>query len=160
VRPSSFLGPDFPLVTQDKPVEDRQRPAMSWTLMSHLEFAALPTAAGCARRHAWVIAGEFGLSPLADTVELIVSELVTNAVRATSHLRTLSSAIPVVRLWLASDLHCMLIRLWDASPQMPVRQDASPDDESGRGLMLVDCLARDWGAYREENGKVVWVIVG
>jgi hypothetical protein len=53
----------------------------------------------------------------------------------------------------------MLIRVWDASSQMPARQDARPDDESGRGLMLVDCLASEWGAYREENGKVVWVII-
>jgi hypothetical protein len=46
-----------------------------------------------------------------------------------------------------------------AASQMPARQDASPDDESGRGLVLVDCLASDWGAYHKDNGKVVWVIV-
>jgi anti-sigma regulatory factor (Ser/Thr protein kinase) len=133
--------------------------ATAWSLVSYLEYAALPTAVGSARKHAWAIVGEFGLSDLADTVELIVSELATNAVRATSHLRTRSLRIPVFRLWLASDLRCVLIRVWDGSSQMPARQDPGPDDESGRGLMLVDCLATDWGAYREENGKVIWVIV-
>lgn len=133
-------------------------PATAWPLISRLELAALPTAPGSARKHARAIALEFGLSALADTIELIVSEIITNAVRATPHSRTTLTPA-VVRLWLASDLHGMLIRVWDASGQMPARQDASPDDELGRGLMLVDCLASAWGAYREENGKVVWVIV-
>jgi anti-sigma regulatory factor (Ser/Thr protein kinase) len=137
----------------------RQR-AAAWHEISSLELAALPTAAGSARTHARAVALEFGLSALADTIELIVSEIVTNAIRATWHLRVSSLTTPVVRLWLASDLHSMLIRVWDASSQMPARQDTSPDDESGRGLMLVDSLASEWGAYCEDKGKVVWVIVG
>lgn len=120
----------------------------------------LPTAVGSARKHARAVALEYGLSALADTIELIVSEIVTNAVCASSPLRERSLTTPVFRLWLASDLHRILIRVWDASSQMPVQQDASHDDESGRGLMLVGCLASDRGAYREGNGKVVWVIVG
>jgi anti-sigma regulatory factor (Ser/Thr protein kinase) len=137
-----------------------QQSAAEWHLVSYLEYGALQTAVGSARKHAWAITLEFGLPELADTIQLIVSELVTNAVRATSHLRTRSLTTPVIRLWLASGPHRMLIQVWDASSQMPARQDASPDDESGRGLMLVDYLASDWGAYREENGKMVWVIVG
>jgi anti-sigma regulatory factor (Ser/Thr protein kinase) len=128
-------------------------------LISHLELAALPTAVGSARKHARAVALEFGLPALADTIELIVSEIVTNAVRVTSHLRASSLTTPVVRLWLASGPQGMLIRVWDASSQMPARRDASPDDDSGRGLMLVEHLASDWGAYGEESGKVVWVIV-
>jgi anti-sigma regulatory factor (Ser/Thr protein kinase) len=137
-----------------------RQPAAAWPLISRLELAALQTAVGSARMHARAVALEFGLSALADTVELIVSEVVTNALRASSALHASSLTTPVFRLWLASDLRGLLIRVWDASSQMPARQDAGPDDESGRGLMLVDCLASDWGAYREENGKVVWVIVG
>jgi hypothetical protein len=53
----------------------------------------------------------------------------------------------------------ILIRVWDGSTEMPARRNAGPDDDSGRGLILVDCLASEWGAYREGNGKVVWVIV-
>lgn len=136
-----------------------QRQAETWPLISHLELAALPTAVSCARRHAKAVVLEWGLPTLADTIELIVSEIVTNAVRATSLLRDGGLTTPVVRLWLASDLHCVLIRVWDASSQMPTRQDARPEDESGRGLMLVDCLASEWGAYRKKNGKVIWVMV-
>jgi hypothetical protein len=31
-----------------------------------------------------------------------------------------------------------------------------PDEEGGRGLMLVETLSKDWGAYRKDGGKVVW----
>jgi hypothetical protein len=37
--------------------------------------------------------------------------------------------------------------------------DAGPDFDSGRGLMIVDALSADWGAYREADGKVVWAPV-
>jgi hypothetical protein len=42
---------------------------------------------------------------------------------------------------------------------MPVRRDARPDDMGGRGLMIIDSLAKDWGSYREASGKVVWAVV-
>ena len=99
------------------------------------------------------------LAALADAAELIVSETVTNAVRAAAGLQGGNLTIPVVRLWLASDLRALLISVWDGSSQMPVPQDASPDDELGRGLMLVDSMASEWGAYLVSEGKVVWVII-
>jgi hypothetical protein len=43
---------------------------------------------------------------------------------------------------------------------MPVRRDADPDSASGRGLLLVEALGKDWGAYRKASGKVVWVLIG
>ncbi|SRR6266498_5083802 len=54
----------------------------TWPLHSYLELGALPTAPGCARSHARLLIAEWGLAGLADTVELVVSELVTNGVRA------------------------------------------------------------------------------
>jgi anti-sigma regulatory factor (Ser/Thr protein kinase) len=127
--------------------------------MSHLELAALPTAASCARKHAKVIALEWGLPERAESVELVVSELLTNAVRASEILFSASLAVPVVQLCLASDLSSVLIRVWDGNRQMPVRRDAGPDDDSGRGLMLVEYLAKEWGSYRKTDGKVVWVLL-
>jgi anti-sigma regulatory factor (Ser/Thr protein kinase) len=161
VRPSSFLGRDSRPLAPDESIArgPLQRSTTAWPVMSYLELAALPTAVGSARKHARAVALEVGLSALADNIELIVSELATNAVRATQHLRDSTLTTPVVRLWLASELQSMLIQIWDASSQMPVRRDAGPDDESGRGLMLVNCLGSEWGAYRKANGKVVWVIV-
>jgi anti-sigma regulatory factor (Ser/Thr protein kinase) len=103
------------------------------------------------------VALEWGLPGLADTTELLTSELVTNAVRASAQLTTREP--PVVRLWLISDQASIVIHVWDGDTEMPVRHNASPDEEGGRGLMLVDHLGSDWGAYRKEDGKVVWVMV-
>jgi anti-sigma regulatory factor (Ser/Thr protein kinase) len=136
-----------------------QRHAETWPLMSHQELAALPTAASCARRHAKAIVLEWGLPTLADNTALVVSELVTNAVRASDYLCSSGSATPVVHLCLASDLHCVLVRVWDGNSLLPIRRDATPDDDSGRGLMIVEYLSSEWGAYRKADGKVVWVLL-
>lgn len=126
-----------------------------WPLHSRLEFAALDTAPACARKHAKAVVLEWGLAALADTAELLVSELVTNAVRA-------SAALPsaVVGLWLLSDGHGVVVHVWDGNDSMPVRQDPDTMLVSGRGLMLVEALGKDWGSYRKASGKVVWVLIG
>lgn len=125
-----------------------------WPLHSRLEFAALDTAPACARKHAKAVLLEWGQAALADAAELLVSELVTNAVRASETLIS-----PVVRLWLVSDGQSIVVHVWDGSDSMPVRQDANPDSASGRGLLLVEALGKDWGAYRKASGKVVWVLI-
>jgi anti-sigma regulatory factor (Ser/Thr protein kinase) len=145
-----------PASVDDMPIE---RPASSWQLMTHLELAALPTAVTCARMHAKAVALEWGLPTLAENIELIVSEMVTNSIRAAERSRGGDLTVAVVRLWLLFDLRCILIRVWDGNREMPVRQDAGFDDESGRGLMLVEHLSSQWGAYREADGKVVWALV-
>ena len=142
--------------------EMQQMPAV-WPHRTQLELGALPTAPGVARGHVRSVAHEWGLGDLADTAELLVSELVTNAVQASERFRLRSdlATVPVVRLWITSDQISMVIHVWDGNPDMPVRADVTgPDDESGRGLMLVAALGKDWGAYREaEGGKVVWVMI-
>jgi anti-sigma regulatory factor (Ser/Thr protein kinase) len=126
-----------------------------WPLRTRLELAALPTAVSCLRNHAKVVAMEWGLpADQRETVELIVSELVTNSVQASHGLVS-----PIVRLWLISDGHSILIQVWDACDRMPVRSDAGPDANGGRGLMIVDALAEEWGYYALDGGKVVWVVV-
>jgi hypothetical protein len=133
--------------------------APAWPLHSRIPLAALPTAPACARGHVRAVAHEWGLPGLADTAELLASELVTNSVQAyeRSPLRADRAAVPVVRLWLVSDRLSLVIHVWDACDEMPVRQDAGPDEIGGRGLLLVETLSREWGAYREAGGKVVWV---
>jgi anti-sigma regulatory factor (Ser/Thr protein kinase) len=121
---------------------------------THLELAALPSAVPCARGHVRSVAHECGLADLADTAELLTSEIMTNAVLASGRLRT--AGPPVVRLWVTSGRAALVIRVWDASQAIPIRQEAGPDDDNGRGLMLLDALSADWGCYREADGKVVW----
>lgn len=134
------------------------RSSAPWPLQTCLSLAALPTAPACARGHVRAVAHEWGLSALADTAELLASELVTNSVQAyeRSTVRADRVIVPVVGLWLASDRLSLVVHAWDACDDMPVRRDAGPDELSGRGLLLVEALGQDWGAYPEAGGKVVW----
>jgi anti-sigma regulatory factor (Ser/Thr protein kinase) len=126
-------------------------PPAAAVLRSHLELAPLPTAPGCARGHVRAVLLEWDLPDLSDTAELVTSELVTNAILASP--RGSPVELQVTREAEGS----VLISVWDASSEMPVLEDASPDDESGRGLMLVVCLASGWGAYyASPAGKVIW----
>jgi len=133
-----------------------------WPIHSHLPFAALPCAVPCARLHVRSVCREWGLGSIADTAELLASELMTNSVQASERLKTRAdlATVPVVNLWLVSDGISLVIHVQDASDDMPVRKDFIADDEGGRGLMLVDALGKEWGAYRiPEGGKVVWVMI-
>jgi anti-sigma regulatory factor (Ser/Thr protein kinase) len=97
----------------------------------------------------------------ADIAELLTSELATNAVQASQHLgvRAALAVVPVIRLLVLSNGADLVICVWDGNDQMPFRRDASLDEEGGRGLMLVESLAADWGAYHETDGKVVWAFI-
>jgi hypothetical protein len=134
-------------------------PYQSWPMRSHLELAALPTAPACARGHVRSVAHEWGLGDRADAAELLTSELVTNSVQAYERLKLKAdrAVVPVVGIWLVSDRHSIVIHVWDACDEMPVRRDGGPDAIDGRGLLLVESLGKDWGAYCEPGGKVVWV---
>jgi hypothetical protein len=132
-----------------------------WPLQTRLELAAQPTAPGVVRGHVRAVAYEWGLPGLANTAELLASEITTNAVLASQRLtaRTDLPVVPVIRLWVSSDGVCLIIHVWDASDEMPVIKDVAADEENGRGLMLVAALGKAWGASRKVEGKVVWVIV-
>lgn len=132
-----------------------------WPLSSFLELGALDGAAPSARLHALHLAREWGLASRADDTQLVVSELVTNAVRASR-----SMAHASIGLWLASDQSQVAITVWDASLDPPERVEASQDAESGRGLLLVEEVSAQWGWYAPLGqdhtpgaGKLVWAIV-
>ncbi|MEU3604408.1 SpoIIE family protein phosphatase [Streptomyces sp. NPDC035033] len=103
-------------------------------------------APGRARRLARRALVRWGLEELTDSVELLVSEVVTNAVRYAERPVTL-------RLLRTDVLRC---EVGDDSPQLPRQRRARETDEGGRGLFLVNRLARRWGATRLSGGKVVW----
>ncbi|MGW6460762.1 SpoIIE family protein phosphatase [Streptomyces sp. NPDC055078] len=103
-------------------------------------------APGRARRLARRALSRWGLEELSDAVELLVSEVVTNAVRYAERPVTL-------RLLRTDVLRC---EVGDDSPQLPRQRRARDTDEGGRGLFLVNRLARRWGATRLSSGKVVW----
>jgi anti-sigma regulatory factor (Ser/Thr protein kinase) len=131
--------------------------ADEWPLSSFLELGALAGAVPCARLHARQVVWEWGLTGLSQDIELLVSELITNAVQASQSTRQAAS----VRLWLLSERTRVLILVWDASGRPPVRMDADQEAEGGRGLMLVEAISDQWNWYSvqdREGGKVVWAL--
>jgi anti-sigma regulatory factor (Ser/Thr protein kinase) len=126
-------------------------------------MAALPSAVGRARSYARWALDSWQLSAMADTVELLVSELVTNAVGATGVVdesvdeRLVAGAVKPIYLCLSARAETLLIEVWDVSAELPVPRAASEEDETGRGLTLVEMLSKEWGTeVLETGGKIVW----
>jgi anti-sigma regulatory factor (Ser/Thr protein kinase) len=126
-----------------------------WPLRSFLELGAFPGAVPCARLHARQMLWEWRLTGLSDIAELLISELITNAVQ----ISCANAQTTPVRLWMMANRTQMLILVWDFSPLPPVRKSTSQDDENGRGLLLVETLSTRWDWYflpQHDGGKVVW----
>jgi anti-sigma regulatory factor (Ser/Thr protein kinase) len=135
-------------------------------LSSQLTLAASPEAVPWARRHAVdVLHAWCADDELIQTVELLVSELVTNAVSCgTPPAREEQSGDPAsfsrtfrpVGLRLSYSSESTIIEVFDTHPKSPELTFPEADAEHGRGLLLVATLARQWNVYRTTHGKVVW----
>jgi PAS domain S-box-containing protein len=112
----------------------------SWTL------DAVPRMVRHTRELARQTLDTWGLTELIDTVELLVSELVTNALRH-------GAGDIGLRLIRANSLLC---EVRDNGHELPALRHAEVTDENGRGLQLVTALAERWGTQRTPTGKVVW----
>jgi anti-sigma regulatory factor (Ser/Thr protein kinase) len=132
-----------------------------------LALGALPSSPFWARRYTRRFLDSCREMPesTADAAELLVSELVTNAVRFSGDparpLRYSERASAgLISLSLRHFLEGLLIEVWDTDANPPVLSDADLDAENGRGLMLVDALARDWSYFFPPGGgKVVYCIL-
>jgi anti-sigma regulatory factor (Ser/Thr protein kinase) len=122
-------------------------------LASTLELGPLLTAVPCARLHAKLILKEWDLADVADDAELIISELMTNALRAA---RPLPEIQPITLHLQATHEHLM-IQVWDALSAAPAPRPHPIDAETGRGLEIVSLLSERWGFYHPAGGgKVIW----
>lgn len=108
-----------------------------------------PSSVGLARRWAADRLAELYDNPgeSAHDVALVVSELVTNCVRAGAH-----------GFELALEAHHASLRVaaTDDAQGLPTPRAARPDDGEGRGLLIVGKLAADWGVEPAPPGKTVW----
>ena len=130
--------------------------ARQWPWHSLLELGALPGAVPCARLHARQVLWEWSLGDLREPAELVVSELVTNAVRASAA----TGWYQPVRLRLLSDGACVEVRVWDGNPTPPRQVAPGELDEAGRGLMVVEAVSVAWHWYPGNGGKEVWAVLG
>jgi serine/threonine-protein kinase RsbW len=122
-----------------------------------------PESVAGARHHLRAVLGRWGLEKLTESAELVVSELVSNAVQHAQGSDRLMEIRyqPTAEGGLSIEVH-------DADDHVPAMRGASPKDESGRGLHIVDALTNGrWGvlprAPREgvgAVGKLVWADVG
>jgi PAS domain S-box-containing protein len=108
---------------------------------------AEPESAAMARRFVGKTLAEWGHLEHLDTACLLVSEIVTNAVR---------HALAPLELRLHLTSREIITEITDDNTHLPHRHLADPGDEGGRGLMLVDALASDWGTRPADTGKTVW----
>ncbi len=114
------------------------------------DLPATAASAGMARQFAREVLGDDG-GEMLDTVQLLVSELVTNAV-------VHAASSPTVAIHLFDD-HVHVEVLDDRSQDATLR-DSDLEAESGRGVALVDALAERWGTITVDHGKIVWFDVG
>jgi hypothetical protein len=160
---------------EDLAQDDPDRPPQ-WPLQTRLDLGALPGAVPCARLHARLVLTEWGQAQAGDSVELIVSELMTNALRACTDpvagrpgYDAEGRQLPL-GLRLASDRRQVLVEIWDGNMAPPVPGQTSLDGETGRGLLMVEAVSSRWGYYypaRQPRGtapderaaKVVWALI-
>lgn len=112
-------------------------------------YAARLEAAAQARRDIALVLETWGLPQLVDVAEQVVTELVANAVEHTD-AATVGASIT------RTGKESARIVVTDTSRTRPTPGAPSPNDEHGRGLLLVEALAHDWGSEPVHGGKRVW----
>lgn len=105
-----------------------------------------PAAVADTRARAGRLLAEWGLEEAAFTTELVLSELVGNAIR---------HATGPIRVRLLRD-RALICEVYDTSSTSPHLRYAAATDEGGRGLFLVAQLAERWGTRNLPVGKVIW----
>lgn len=130
------------------------------------ELAAQEVTPFWARRYAQAVLGAWHLPADAiDKAVLLISEVVTNAITA-----AIPGPASLPGSWLDDAQRiCLTLRLlhdrivievFDNDPRRPVLTEADTDAESGRGLMLVDALSKEWGFFfLPTGGKVVYCVI-
>jgi anti-sigma regulatory factor (Ser/Thr protein kinase) len=143
--------------SEQLPYPDRAREVTSLTL------AATLSAVSRARQFTRFALSPRGLGALTEDAELVVSELVTNAVQASGaaeppEARGGNPGPPAtVRVRVLAYQAGVIVEVWDRDPRSPVRREQATGQEDGRGLVIVDALCRDWGYFHTaDSDKVVW----
>jgi anti-sigma regulatory factor (Ser/Thr protein kinase) len=133
-----------------------------------LALTTLPTSPFWARRYTRLFLDSCQeISPdIAETAELIVSELVTNAVRYAGEPAGIThhpqrTAVSLIALSLRNFSEVLLIEVYDTDSNPPMLSSVDDSAENGRGLMLVDALSKEWSySFPPGGGKIVYCLLG
>lgn len=140
-----------------------RRVPVSYPLVSAMPpLGALVTAPGTARAHLGNILKLWRMSAYEEVAELLTSELVTNAVEASTdehgHPIYVNGRMPLIFFRVLAYRDALILEVWDMMTTAPELQQASTYAEHGRGLFLVETLAARWDYKTAPNwpGKCVW----
>jgi anti-sigma regulatory factor (Ser/Thr protein kinase) len=152
VQPSHGLLVDLCDVTELDPVAAAALHVLSTrpSLGLWLDVECGPQGPRQARRAVAECASRLSLDDVGDDLVLLVSELVTNAVR---------HGAPPVRLEVLADADVVRVAVVDGDPGLPRARTVDDDAEGGRGMVLVELLAREHGVRSQPPGKTVWASV-
>lgn len=128
------------------PVARRVR-SVAFAIVTSLRLPPDHVAASKARRFVSETLRTWGFDEAISDAELLVSELVTNAVL---HARS------ATRVTLERKGRTLRISVYDDSPVQPRPRDYGPEAVTGRGLLLVQRIAKSWGVDLDGAGKSVW----
>jgi anti-sigma regulatory factor (Ser/Thr protein kinase) len=147
--------------------QDGRQAGLAGEAVSCLELVTLPSAPFWARRQTRAALRSWRLWPeTIETAELLVSELVTNAVKFTAPEPAQPGQaeldgikrISLILRYLADQL---IIEVSDPDPGPPLFAEPDNEAEGGRGLMLVQALSKEWNYYLPPTGgKVVYCVLG
>lgn len=150
----------FVQAEERRPVNVPRQPNQLFT--TSIRLAAVSSAVPCSRMFVRDILDRWKLGDYIEVAELVVSELVTNAVKMTGitdpepkswEIR----AEHVIGVQLRTTNGSLFVEVWDRSPAAPVAKNPDNNTEGGRGLMLIAAMVKQWDVYRPQSGgKVVW----
>jgi anti-sigma regulatory factor (Ser/Thr protein kinase) len=133
-------------------------------LVERIRLACLPSSPFWARRHAQDVLGKWCIpDDVLETAELLVSELVTNAAKFSTPGpagQPPASGMGIVDVALRYFPGRVVIEVWDADVNPPIPGEPDQDAESGRGLILVQALSKEWSFFfPRSGGKVVYCVL-
>jgi anti-sigma regulatory factor (Ser/Thr protein kinase) len=142
------------------------RTSVRYPLVSQMTpLGALTSAPGAVRAHLRTTLAEWNMTAMQEVAELLASELITNAVLASTDGQGkpvyVDGQLPVVIFRLIARPGALMLEVWDVIPTPPVMRQVDVWDESGRGLFLVQTLAARWSWKTAPGwpGKCVWAEV-
>lgn len=119
-----------------------------------------PESVKAGREFTRVTLRDWGMATLTDLAELVVSELVTNALRHGIPSARKPASENCVRLRLLAQAPFVMCMVADPGADIPVLREPGPAAESGRGLNVVESCCVRWGWHLlDEGGKVVWALL-
>ncbi|WP_406281453.1 ATP-binding protein [Streptomyces sp. NBC_00209] len=135
-------------------------------LRDRITLADTPNAVGLARLHTTRLLSSWGVpAGVVETARLLVSELTTNAVQHPKEglppvsLFSAERTVQTLELSLEVARGAVRVAVWDRDATPPVLKAPESEATSGRGILIIESLSRDWGCYPARGGlpgKVVW----